>query len=277
MSSFAWPPERRSAIGRCLRRLALVEGVELVLPMAFADPVRATVDEIAEERHFWHDHGIEVVSVQSLVFGRPELQLFGDGAVRAELIDHLVRMAEVAAACGAARMVFGSPASRLRHGLSMPEAMKIATDLFRHLGERIAPLGVVVCVEPNPSIYAGCDFVNRIEEAVALVREVGHPAVRVQMDTGAIAQAMRDGSPPVPAAVLEAAHWSGHMHLSVPGLELLHSGDEEQAAIARMGAPWSGINWASIEMRTPKEADHCQLITEAVQAVSVWYPLGTNT
>lgn len=273
VSSFAWQPDRANEAIAHLASTGVVKGVELVLPMAFKDPTKVARPERAACRAAWEEQGLSVISVQSLAYGRPELQLLGDADVRTAFIDHLVLMAELARDLGAQRMVFGSPANRKRGALAMPEAMVRAQDFFRRLGDRIAHTGVIVCLEPNPPIYAGCDFVQRAEEAIELVERIDHPYVATQLDTGAIVFAQREGQGPDDAALKRVVDSAAHMHISVPGLLPIVVNDQEQAALAER-LPVATLPWVSIEMKHPAEgADPFPAIDAAISAVRQWYPI----
>ena len=75
--------------------------------------------DIAEYRRSWEDRGLQIVSLQSLLFGRSDLQLFGDDGVRAALADYLRRVIDFGAPLGAHALVFGSPKNRLRGALDV--------------------------------------------------------------------------------------------------------------------------------------------------------------
>ena len=86
VSNIAWEPQENDAVAEVLRREG-VNGVEIAPTKWRARPFDATAEEIAEYRRGWEDRGLRIVSLQSLLFGRPELQLFGSDAVRAALAD----------------------------------------------------------------------------------------------------------------------------------------------------------------------------------------------
>ncbi|MGV9014063.1 MAG: sugar phosphate isomerase/epimerase family protein [Flavobacteriales bacterium] len=273
VSSFAWPPERTPAVRSGLKNFLEVKGVELVLPMAFPDPARATRSEAVEVRDAWNEAGLSVVSVQSLVFGNPDLRLFGDEEVSMRLLDHLEHMGRLADWLGARVMVFGSPANRLRGDLPMDAAFHKAAVFFKQLGQRVSPLDVTVCIEPNPPIYAGCDFINTMAQAVQLVEMVDHPCVQVQCDTGAIIHEQRSGAMPSAGALENALQRSAHLHISNPGLLPLQYSDDEQASCAKQVLPHLNLSWASIEMRTPPGGEPLAAIERAVRSVCSWYPI----
>ncbi len=283
LSSFAWPPAESAGVAAALATIPQVSGVELVLPMAFKDPATATMAEVEAVRRIYADQGLTIVSVQSLAYGKPELQLLGDATVRAAFRDHLLHMAQIAAGLGARTMVFGSPANRRRGAMSMEDAMSIAVEFFKQLGEELESSGVVVTVEPNPPIYADCDMIVRVEEALELVRRVDHPLVKLQLDTGAIAHAKEAGHASTGDVLIEAVDRAAHLHLSVPGLGPLHREDAAQTRIAKEMLE-AGVSqqarspWASIEMKqTGVDADPLPAIRAAVEAACLWYPIAPRT
>ena len=110
-----------------------MSGVEIAPTKWRARPFDASADEIAEYRRSWEDRGLRIVSLQSLLFGRSDLQLFGTDGVRAALADYLRRVIDFGAQLGAHALVFGSPKNRLRGALDLRDANEIAAVFFREL------------------------------------------------------------------------------------------------------------------------------------------------
>src|SRR5262249_4645068 len=156
-------------------------GVEIA-PTKWRDkPLDATASEIARYRQSWEDRELRIVSLQALLFGRPDLELFG--ATRSELRDYLLRLIELGAGLGAHALGFGSPKNRLRGSLALPDAIASATEFFQEIGDFAADHGVTIAIEANPPEY-GCDFITRIDEAVALCRAIGSAGIGVNGDLG---------------------------------------------------------------------------------------------
>jgi sugar phosphate isomerase/epimerase len=141
----------------------------------------------------------------------------------------LQAICRIAGRLGASTLTFGSPRQRDRTGLDESDAEAIATDFFRRLGDTARDADVVLCLEPNPAIY-GCNFMIGTDETAAIVAAVDHPAIRLQLDTGAT---MLNGES---AADLIGRHASliGHVHASEPRLAILGDGGapHEEAAVA---------------------------------------------
>ncbi|HEY4130882.1 MAG TPA: sugar phosphate isomerase/epimerase family protein, partial [Gemmatimonadaceae bacterium] len=268
VSSIAWAPEEDPAIATLLRARG-VQGVELAPTKWRTDPFHAPAKDVAALRRWWEDRGFSIVSLQSLLFEHPELQLFGSDASRSALASFLKDVLDFAHAVGAGAVVFGSPKNRLRGALSNVEAMAIAESFLRALGDYARDSGVAFCVEANPPGY-GCDFVTTTAEAVELVRRVNHPGICVNGDLGGMTMAGED-----PRSSIEAARGLiGHFHASEPNLaEIVAVSDHARAAegLATIGYD----RWVSIEMRAVADGNHIAAVDRAVQRVQRAYGSGS--
>ncbi|MCB0359361.1 MAG: TIM barrel protein, partial [Bdellovibrionales bacterium] len=148
ISNLAWDLDEDPEIRQALHSLG-VRGVEIAPSKIWEHPLAVSPDEVKQYREYWAEADIAIVSLQSLCFGRPDLQLFESETQRSALLDHLVGMCELAVALGAEHLVYGSPKQRVRGDLRLADAESIAVDFFASLGERAESLGVIVCFEPN--------------------------------------------------------------------------------------------------------------------------------
>jgi sugar phosphate isomerase/epimerase len=260
VSNIAWDPRQDGRIAELLRREG-VGGVEIA-PTKWRDrPLEASSADVASYRRAWEDRGLPIVSIQSLLFGRPDLQLFGDARGRADMLGYLRRVIELGAALGARALVFGSPKNRLRGSLQMADALEIAASFFRNLGEHARQHGVMVCLEANPPAY-GCDFITTTAEAVDLCLVVNHPAIRLNADLGGMTMSSED----VRSTLRAAASFVGHVHASEPNLaELGTLADHGAAAEALEAIGYRG--WVSIEMRAASGADDDEGMAAVERAV----------
>lgn len=258
VSNIAWNADEDDAIADVLRREG-VRGIELAPTKWRSDAFEASSADVRALRAAWSDRGFEIVSLQSLLFGRPELQLFGDSATRRTLIDLLRRTLDFASAVGAGAVVFGSPKNRVRGELSMSDAMRIAADTLRELGPYASERGVRFCVEANPPGY-GCDFITTTADAVDLCRLVNHPAIMVNGDLGGMTMAGED-----PRASIELAGGRlGHFHASEPNLaELGAQADHARAADGLRAIGYE--RWVSIEMRSAAGGNNIVAVERAVR------------
>lgn len=258
VSNIAWRASEDAEVAELLRREG-VRGVELAPTLWREHPLEASPSEVQSLRRWWEDRGMSIVSLQSLLFGRPELQLFGDDASRAAMLDHLRRTADFAATIGARALVFGSPQNRRRGDVPQQDALNIAAAFLRAMGEYAYDRGVAFCVEANPPDY-GCDFITTTAEAVELCRTVRHPGVRVNGDLGGMTLA-REG---IEQSIAVAAPLLGHFHASEPQLaETGSAADHANAGAALRAAGYEG--WISIEMRATGEGENVAAIARAVR------------
>jgi sugar phosphate isomerase/epimerase len=264
VSNIAWEPGEDAAVAAVLQR-AGIGGVEVAPTKWKEHPTEATRDEIAAYRRSWEDRGLRIVSLQALLFGRPELQLFGDAASRAELASYLRRIIDLAADLGAHALVFGSPKNRRRGDTALADAIALASDFFRDAAAHAHDRGTVLCLEANPAEY-GCDFITTTSEAVALCRAVNHPGFRVNADLGGMTLSGED-----PLRALElAGPLVAHFHASEPQLaELGASADHGRAALGLNAIAYAG--WVSVEMRAAGAGGNVDAVERAVRTATRAY------
>ncbi len=238
ISNIAWPKEADEEALRLVRDLGFA-GVELAPGKVFSG--RSALGEARDYRQHAAEYGLEIVAFQALLFGDLDVALFGTAAQRAGLAEHLCAIAKLAAAAGAKACVFGAPKVRARKGLSEPEAFEQAVAFFGDLAAAYEAAGVVLALEANAAHY-GCDFLTHTNQAVALVKAVDRPGVRLQLDTGTLL--LNDEAA---EEISKAIPWAAHFHASEPDLLPLASPRHREFAAALASAGYGG--WRSVEMR----------------------------
>lgn len=257
VSNIAWDPAEDDAIGRILRDSG-VSSVEIAPTKYWPAPALPTADQTADLRRRWEDHGQTIVALQSLLFGRPELSIFGaPAAATAEL---LTRILEIAAGLGAGPLVFGSPRNRDRGDRSFDQAVDEAARFFRPLAKTAHDLGVVIGFEPNPTAYA-CNFANTVAEALAVVEAVDRPGFGLHLDLGIL---HINGEDPAEAVRLARSRMV-HVHISEPKLAAVPDSavDHRAAASALRDAGWTGS--VSIEMRGDSDGKNAERVARSVR------------
>lgn len=212
ISNIAWHPSDDAAVADLLGRHGF-DAIDVAPGKYFPHPQDVRADEVSRVRAWWAQRGIEIVGMQALLFGTTGLNLFGPAEVQHAMLKHLEAVCRIAAGLGAGRLVFGSPKNRDRSSLTDAQAHDHAVSFFQRLGDIALQHGVLICLEPNPTCY-GANFMTTSEETARTVTAVAHPAIRMQLDTGAIT-INRESVAEVLAA--HARH-IGHIHLSEPDL-----------------------------------------------------------
>ena len=129
--------------------------------------------------------------------------------------------------------------------------MDVAVHFFQRLGDVAQSYGVVICLEPNPTCY-GANFMTTSAETVQVVRQIAHPAIRMQLDTGALTINGED-----PGAVLQdCAPLIGHVHASEPDLLPLGDGGTDHAKVVAALRQHLPNHVVSIEMLATKNEPH---------------------
>ncbi len=263
VSNIAWAPAEDDAVANVLRREGVV-GIEIAPTKWRERPLNATVRDVAAFRRSWEDRGLRIVSLQSLLYGRPDLQLFADEPRRAATVEYLRRVIDLGAGLGAHAVVFGSPKNRTRGVMPPREATTIAIDSFHELGVHAHSHGMAFCLEANPSAY-DCDFVTTTAEAIALCQSIDHPGVRVNADLGGMTMSRED-----PKALLsEGARLIGHVHASEPNLAELGSGGADHSRAAEGLASIDYAGWVSIEMRAVMPYESTLNVAAVERAIGV--------
>jgi len=197
--------------------------------------------------------------MQALLFGTTGLNVFGDSKSQQAMLEHLRAVCRIGAGLGATRLVFGSPKNRDRSGLSDAQALEQAVSFFRRLGNTAQEHGVIVCLEPNPTRY-GANFMTTSAETAHVVAAVGHEAIRMQFDTGALTINVES-----PEAVLEcSSRFIGHVHASEPDLVPLGDGGTDHQLMHRALSQHLPEHLVSIEMVATKEEPHLLSIERAL-------------
>lgn len=262
VSNIAWELAHEDEVAALLSARG-VDLVDVAPGKYFPDPEHASDTEIAAVRKFWADRGFGILGMQSLLFGTQGLNLFD--ASREIMLSRLSAVCRIGGGLGVRALTFGSPRQRDRSGLGDAEALDIAVSFFRKLGDSAQQAGVLVCLEPNPSAY-NCNFMVNTREALAVVRACDHPAIRLQLDTGAIA--MNDE--PVTETVAEAASWIGHVHASEPKLAVLDNAalHAEVARALRAARPELGV---TIEMAPDTQLAPMEQVARALDVAQSAY------
>lgn len=265
ISNIAWDAAEDEAVAALLQRFA-VDAIDIAPSKYFPEPAKATNEDIAAVKDWWAQRGIEITGMQALLFGTTGLNVFGSSESQAALLAHLTEVCRIGAGLGARRLVFGSPKNRDRGGLNDQETSDIAVSFFRQLGDIASTWGVTICLEPNPTCY-GANFMTTSAETALVVKTVAHPAIRMQLDTGALTINGED-----PMAVLQdCAALIGHVHASEPDLLPLGDGGTEHGQVMAALVQCLPTHVVSIEMVATREEPHLVSIERALQVATQNY------
>lgn len=270
ISGLAWDVAEDEAIARLLWDYA-IDAIDVIPGKYFPIPAEADRQRILDVKHWWADRGMEILGMQALLFGTSGLNVFGDNASQEALLSHLRGICRIGSVLGAPRLVFGSPKNRDRSGLSDDEAFDQGTAFFRRAGDVAAAEGVLLCLEPNPTCY-GANFMTTSEETARVVEAVGHAAIRMQLDSGAMTINGEDSD----AVVARCAGVIGHVHASEPNLVPLGDGGTDHVQVAHAIATSLPNHPVSIEMVATRDEPHMAAIERALKVADQCYRDGSR-
>lgn len=241
VSNIAWPADADD-VAIDLAAMLGFDGIEVAPTKIFSDLINASFHGARDYRMRIADKGLTIPALQAIMYGAIQCELFVSSTTRRALRSHLARIAELAGILGAHACVFGAPKLRDPGDLDEEQALNIAADFFAEVAPIFSNSGTCLAFEANAVQY-NCRFITRTLDAVALVKRIGHPGVRVQLDTGTIFSMSES-----PAVVREAAPYTVHFHASEPGLVPLGSAGSNHTSVAQVLENSDYRGWVSVEM-----------------------------
>lgn len=153
-------------------------------------------------------------------FFPPEIRLTGSAADLAAALRYAEQALAAAAQLGATIVVFGSSGARnVPAGFPSAEAWVQLRTLLLGLGPIAARHGITLAIEP---LNRGeSNIINSVAEGWRLMREVGHPQVRLLADAYHLRQENER-----PAILTEAARDLVHVHVAQGAGRLFPTGDD---------------------------------------------------
>jgi sugar phosphate isomerase/epimerase len=180
----------RGFAAQCTYAAALgYEGLE-VAPFTLADdPLALGTRDEARIRREAADAGIAITGLHWLLVKPEGLSVTSpDAAVRERTIETMRTLVRLCAELGGRYLVHGSPAQRRTpQGVDRATARAWIAEALAAAADAARRAGVVYLIEPLPRDET--DQVNTLDEAVALVREIGSPALATMLDTKSAALA----------------------------------------------------------------------------------------
>jgi D-psicose/D-tagatose/L-ribulose 3-epimerase len=265
ISNIAWDPSEDSAVSTLLH-LYGVDSIDVAPGKYFPDLLNADDDAVYNVGKQWTARGIRITGMQALLFGTTGLNVFGPRDVQVRMLKYLESVCRIGSGLGATRLVFGSPKNRDRSGLTDEQARSTAAAIFWVLGDIARSHGVVICLEPNPPCY-GSNFMCNTEETADIVRATAHPAIKMQLDTGACTINKED----VADVVHRYAQLIGHVHASEPDLLPLGDGGTDHVLAGAAVRQLLPDHVVTIEMLATKNEPHLQSIERALRVARAEY------
>ena len=159
-------------------------GIEIAPFTLAADPTEISSGQRIEYRRIISSEGLTFVGLHWLMVSPKTLHVTTeDQALREESWRYVANLVDLCSDLGSdGVMVFGSPKQRASTpGSTREEATKRWIDGLAHVAPKAEERGVTILAEALPS--SQCDVVQTLQEAVALVRQIGSPAIQTMFDS----------------------------------------------------------------------------------------------
>lgn len=207
------------------------DGIELAPLTVSENPHLLSAARRAELRRIAADAGVPITGLHYILRAPEGLSITAaDMATRARTVDVMKRLCDLAADLGGRTLVHGSPAQRRIDPGAEDEGRKRALDCWAAMAPAAEQADVVYCIEPLAPPAA--NFVNTVEEALAIVNAIGSPAIVTMIDCSAAGAHEQE-----PVADLIRRHVPGgligHVHFNDPNRRGPGDGDLKFGPILR--------------------------------------------
>jgi len=188
-----------------------VEGVELALNCLWQEPTEISKDDLKWLKTMISDYQLKLISLHSLTYSRPDLEIFLDYTKRKDFIRYLKKYCDLARELDCQHIVLGSPKSRVTYGRSKEELDKIFLDFLHQIDNNAD--GIFFNIESLSKDY--CDYLNSHIEIVDLIKNADLKNVFLQLDVRSIIEAKENID-----NIFQNSGYIKHVHVGNPGIKI---------------------------------------------------------
>jgi sugar phosphate isomerase/epimerase len=210
ISNLAWNNENNNNIYSLMKNNSFT-GLEIAPGKIFNNFPDYSAKEIEIFKEVLLQYKLQLVSMQSILFGTQDLHLFESDESRKSLFRHMKHCIDLAHNLNCKNIVFGAPKNRIIKDYEK-DYLK-AVEFFYELGKYCEGKNVCIAIEPNPALYGG-NFLLTTEETYIFLKAVNHPNITLQLDAGTQIENNEDIN-----ALSNYIKFISHVHLSRPGLK----------------------------------------------------------
>jgi len=234
-------------------------GLEIAPHTLAEDATSLTNEQRNEVRRQIEDASLEFVGLHWLLVSPPGLQITSaDEAVRRRSWDYVHRAIDLCADLAGCKdtgngvMVFGSPKQRSSNGAMTPrQAVDIFTHELAHAAPRAESRDVKLLVEALP--ISQTDVVTCLADAVAIVKQIGSPAVQTMFDVHNATEEKETH----PELIRRYFPYIQHVHVNEPDGREPGMGSYDFESVLSTLAELNYSGWISLEAfdfsRSPEE------------------------
>lgn len=204
-----------------------------------------------------NEFNLSIVSMQSIWFGKTE-KIFESQENFEAMLAYTYKAIDFAASINCPNLVFGSPKNRNmnQYEKDYPKAL----EFFRKIGLYAKEKGVVIAVEPNPTIY-NTNFLNYTKEALKFVKEINLESIKINYDLGTVIANQEDLD-----ILKNNLAYINHIHISEPNLELIVPREMHKKLFTILREQQYN-RYVSIEMKTNENIDTIEEVIHYVRSL----------
>lgn len=225
VSNIAWSNKEEPLAFNILKENA-IDFLEVAPARVVPNVEQFSTEDVREYKNYCLKSGFSVVSMQALLFGGPNSNIFGSNDDRKELQAHLLKIITMARELGASKLVFGSPKNRIKGPLSKESAFEVAADFFEPLAREAASFGSEIVIENNPPYY-GADFLTTTKDVCEFIRFANIEGLGAHFDTGGMFLSNENYE----ISLQSNAELISHLHVSEKNLLSLNTKDIDHKII----------------------------------------------
>lgn len=250
ISNIAWDEEYDDEIYRIMNDSG-IRGLEIAPTKIWDDIFDLDIISVQKFDQKLRKQNIRPIAMQSLLYGKPDLIIWGTPPVREKTINYLTQVLKIAKELEIGALVFGSPKNRIiPKELELKDAEEIAIEFFRAMADVAVRYQTMICIEPNPEAY-GTNFLNTTREALSFVTKINHPGLKVNIDTGTISLNSEEDWDYLKAH----SGYIGHVHISEPFLDKIDFTNPAHAKVRKLLRDVKYERWVSIEMKAQENLE----------------------
>ncbi len=172
------------------------DGIEIAPFTLGEEPHRLPQSRKNEVKKIAADHGVPITSLHYLMIAPKGLSITSeDAGVRAQSVEVMCALCDLAAELGAKLLIHGSPNQRLLTPGREDEGRKWGVEAFSQAADAAAKAGVVYLLEPMSIQSTG--FVNTVAQAAEVVRAINSPGLLTMLDCSAAGHSETEPIPDV--------------------------------------------------------------------------------
>ena len=180
VSNIAWGKNNFSEFLSILKNNKC-DGVEIAPSLIWEEPTEISPQEITEFKKNLNSFNLELVGFHSLLYTKPELELFKNNNLRRQTIDYIFKLIKLCNDLGGKKLIFGSPKNRRLNGRTYEECFQQSISDFREIAKFSKKYKIYFCIEPLSKNIS--EFIQSIKEGIEIVESVNEEHFKLHIDT----------------------------------------------------------------------------------------------